>query len=223
MLRIRRRSRVLRSPVFVRRYMVRHRALVIIVPVLLILLIGLGVAVARMRPIVESLSRAKVRDVVLHAISMAVEAEVSGGELDYNRLITIEKDAGGNISALISNMALVNTLQMRIADGIVQNVETLSSADMSIPVGNVMGGILFASRGPKIPIRIQSITNVYTEFENSFASAGINQTRHRITLQVSAEIDILIPGMRSEAVVETEVLIAETIIVGVVPNLYVGE
>lgn len=201
----------------------RRSAVAAVLVLLVIIMIIIAVALARMTPIVETLSKSKARDVVLHAITIAVEDEVAGGSLDYSDLVTLEKDAAGNITALISNMAMINTLQMRIADGIVANVATLSEGKMTIPVGNVVGGILFASRGPGIPIKIQSVTNVYTSFENSFSSAGINQTQHRITLAVSAEIDILIPGRSTKSVVETEVLIAETIIVGVVPNMYVGE
>jgi sporulation protein YunB len=87
-------------------------------------------------------------------------------------------------------------------------------------VGEVLGGVLFSGRGPGIPVKIHAVTDVRTQLKNNFEAAGINQTLHKISLEITAEIDILIPGETLRATVVTEVAVAETIVVGAVPNVY---
>ena len=175
---------------------------------------------SRVRPIVAVLARAEAREYVLTAINRAVEEEVTSGRLRYAELVTLEKDASGAITALVTDMAQINLLQSRVSNGVAVNIVNLMNADLAIPIGNVVGGIIFSGRGPSVPIRVESVTDVSTQVQNDFSSGGINQTRHKITLAISAEIVILIPGNRVMATVETEVAIAETIIVGNVPNVY---
>ena len=175
---------------------------------------------ARVRPVVASLAQSEAREFVIRAIDAAISDEVEHGGLEYGKLVTLEKDGRGNITALVTNAALINILQTRISSNVVARVENVVDVNMGIPIGNAFGGVLTAGRGPRIPIKIQSVTNVNTRFTNEFSSAGINQTRHKIMLEIFVEINIGLPGDRVNAGVTAEVAIAETVIVGVVPNVY---
>jgi sporulation protein YunB len=176
--------------------------------------------VARVRPIVAVLAKAEAREYVTTAINDAVESEITAGRLRYDELVTLEKDASGAITALVTDMAKINTLQSRVSNAVARNVVNVMSEDMAIPIGDAIGGIIFSGRGPRVPLRVESVTDISSEIRNDFSSGGINQTRHKITLAISAEIVILIPGGRTTAVVTSEIAIAETIIVGTVPNVY---
>jgi sporulation protein YunB len=93
--------------------------------------------------------------------------------------------------------------------------------DIKIPIGNAVGGVIFTGRGPSFTVKILSVASVQTRFTNSFENAGINQTRHKIMLEVSAVINLYVPGTReTTTTVTTLVEVAETVIVGQVPNVY---
>ena len=77
-------------------------------------------------------------------------------------------------------------------------------------------------RGPDVPVQIIVLTSSRVEFNNSIVTAGINQTKHQINLEVIVDIDILIPWESQSAEVVTEVMIADTIIVGKVPETYLN-
>ena len=198
----------------------RRRAFVKALIALVILVALLTISFARLRPVITVLARSHAREFVIKAINRAIEDEIETGALEYNKLVALEKDTAGNITALITNSVLVNNLQTRISNGIVSNVDNLAGTKMSIPIGNAIGGVLLHGRGPGIPVKVQSVTNVQTRLANDFASVGINQTRHRLMLEISAEVTVVLPGGQDQTTVNTEVAIAETVIVGVVPNVY---
>ena len=203
-----------------RPYRPGRRALIRALIALALILAFLMYSAARVRPVVAALARSEAREFVIRAIDAAVRDEVEDGGLEYGKLVTLEKDGRGNIAALVTNAALINILQTRMSSNVVERVENVVEANMGIPIGNAFGGVLTAGRGPRIPVKIQSVTNVNTRFTNEFSSAGINQTRHKIMLEIFVEISIGLPGERVNASVTTEVAIAETVIVGVVPNVY---
>lgn len=192
------------------------RLLLIAVSIFIILML----AAARIRPVIAVLARSEARDFVIRAINDAITYEMEQGNLEYGKLVTLQKDSNGNITALVTNSVLINMLQTRISNNVVERVENVVDANMGIPIGNAISGVMFAGRGPRIPIRIPSVTNVDMGFTNEFSSVGINQTRHNIMFEISVEVDIIIPGERERTVVTTEVVIAETVIVGIVPNVY---
>ena len=203
-----------------RRFGPGHRALIKIAIVFVLVFVIFAISAARVRPVIAVLARSEAREFVIRAINDAISAEIEAGNLEYGNLVTLQKDHNGNITALVTNTAMINIMQTRISNNVVDNIENVIDANMAIPIGNAMGGMLFAGRGPRVPVRIPSVTNVETGFKNEFSSEGINQTRHIIMLAISVDIDIIIPGEREQTTVTTEVAIAETVIVGIVPNVY---
>ena len=182
--------------------------------------ITITISAARAKPIIELLARSEAREFVKKAINDAVAGEMKSGDLRYENLVVFEKNTEGNITALVTNTVLVNVLQTKLSEGVRANVLNVLDTNMRIPAGSVLGGVLLSGRGPGIPVRIQSITNVKSEFINEFSAAGINQTLHKISLCITADIDIIVPGNYFKTDVTTTVAIAETIIVGGVPNVY---
>jgi sporulation protein YunB len=182
--------------------------------------LALSVSVANARPSVAKLARSEASDYVVREINSVIESEIERGGVDYDKLVALEKDGSGRVTALVTNMALVNTLCARITSGIAERAINTIDTGASVSLGSVIGGILLSGRGPELSIKIQSITNVRTQFINDFSDAGINQTRHTLSLVISAQLDILVPGNETRAEVTTQVTVAETIIVGAVPRVY---
>ncbi|MCI8400110.1 MAG: sporulation protein YunB [Oscillibacter sp.] len=177
-------------------------------------------ATAQMRPLLESLATTRVSNTVNGIVSAAVDEAIENGDISYDDLISFEKDNEGRISAVYSNMAAFNRLQSKILDIILERIGQVSARDLSIPVGTLTGSALLAGRGPRISVRMESVGSSSATFENEFISAGINQTKHQIVLKIDVAISILLPGFSTAVVVSNEVTVAETVIVGSVPDTY---
>lgn len=177
-------------------------------------------AVLHMRPIVVDLATARTSNTVNRIVVAAINDAVDSGRIDYGRLVSFDKDANGHVTALKSNMAEFNRLQASISDDILQRMADVSTTDLSIPIGTLTGSPLLAGRGPCLHVRMQSVGTATARFDNQFSSAGINQTRHRILLDVDVHVSILLPGLTTYTKVSNEISVAETVIVGGVPDTY---
>ena len=194
------------------------RVLVFFLLVLLFTLLLTGTA--RMRPLLESLATTRVSNTVNRIIFEAVNEAIQEGDISYEELISLEKDNEGKITAVHSNMAAFNRLQAQILDIILARIDQVSARELSVPIGTLTGSALLAGRGPRISVRMESVGSSSARFENRFDSAGINQTNHQIVLKVDVSISILLPGFTTATTVSTAVTVAETVIVGSVPETY---
>lgn len=179
-----------------------------------------GMAVVQMHAMLTRLATAKVSSAVNRIMADAVNSAVNSGEFQYERLITFEKDNSGMITAVKSNMPEFNRLQSAILDQILERISEVSTRDLSIPVGSLTGSSLLSGRGPLIGVRMQSVGSSTARLENEFTSAGINQTKHRIFLDVDVYVSILLPGFATATKVSGSFTVAETVIVGSVPDSY---
>ena len=202
------------------RFTGRQRVLIWLT-VIFTLLLALTVAVVlHMKPVVVDLATARTSNAVNCIVVAAVNDAVDSGRIDYEQLVDFDKDADGHVTALRSNMAAFNRLQASIADDILQRMAEVSSTDLAIPIGTLTGSPLLAGRGPCLRVRMQSVGTATARFDNQFSSAGINQTRHRIILDVDVHVSILLPGLTTYTKVSNEISVAETVIVGGVPETY---
>ena len=202
------------------RFTGRQRVLIWLT-VIFTLLLALTVAVVlHMKPVVVDLATARISNAVNRIVVAAVNDAVDSGRIDYKQLVDFDKDAEGHVTALRSNMAAFNRLQASIADDILQRMAEVSSTDLAIPIGTLTGSPLLAGRGPCLRVRMQSVGTATARFDNQFSSAGINQTRHRIILDVDVHVSILLPGLTTYTKVSNEISVAETVIVGGVPETY---
>ena len=177
-------------------------------------------AAVQMRPLLASLATTKVSNTVTRIVSEAVYQAIEDGEIRYDGLVTFEKDETGQITAVRSNMAAFNHLQADILDTILTRIDQVSARELSIPVGTLTGFSLLAGRGPRISVRMESVGSSEANFHNEFVSAGINQTKHQIILTVDVSVSILLPGFTTATKVSNSFIVAETVIVGSVPDTY---
>jgi len=160
-------------------------------------------------------------DIVTQQINNAVAQIMAEGNYVGDYFVTFEKTDSGEVTAISSNMAKINALSAEILDRVVGATEN-HTLTVKIPAGNLTGVSLLMGRGPDVPVQIIVLTSSRVEFNNSIVTAGINQTKHQINLEVIVDIDILIPWESQNAQVVTEVMIADTIIVGKVPDTYLN-
>lgn len=175
---------------------------------------------SQLRPLLESLAATRASNAVNRIVVEAVDEAIQGGTISYEQLISFEKDVNGSITAVHSNMAACNRLQAEILDIILERISQVSARELAIPIGTLSGFSLLAGRGPRISVRMESIGSSSARFKNEFYSAGINQTNHRIILYIDVSISILLPGFTTATKVSNAVTVAETVIVGSVPETY---
>lgn len=192
---------------------------------LIIILAGLMLFMAAASMFLEELATeiavSDASDAVTVRINNAISDIMRNNDYSGDYFVSFEKNAAGEVTAISSNMARINALSAHILDCIVGVTEN-HTLTVEIPVGNLTGISLLMGRGPRIPIKIVVLTSSRVEFNNSIVTAGINQTKHQINLEVIVDIDILIPWDTVNAQVQTEILIADTIVVGQVPDTYLN-
>lgn len=138
----------------------------------------------------------------------------------YDELFTIEKDNDGNITMIKSNVIPINEIISDVAVKIQNLINERGKENIKITIGSFTGSKLLSGRGPGIPIKISSIGNVETDLRSEFSAQGINQTLHRVYLQVDCEVSILTPYNTISEKVSNQVLLIENVIVGKIPNTY---
>ncbi len=208
-----------------RRYMHRtlskkDRLLLWLAAALLALLTLALVAASHLKPVLSSLATARSANTVTRIVTAAVNETVYAGDVDYDSLISLEKDNEGRIVAVKSNMSEFNRLQSRILERVLERMSEVDTRELSIPVGTLTGSPLLAGRGPAVKVRMQTVGTPSARFENAFTSAGINQTKHQIILVVDVSVGVLLPGFSTGTRVSNSFNVAETVIVGSVPENY---
>ncbi len=173
-----------------------------------------------LKPVMTSMATARVSNLVNRIVSAAVNEAVENGDIDYQNFVIFEKDETGHITALRSNVAEVNRMQGQITDEILHRLSEGATRELEIPLGTLTGSALLAGRGPSLFVRMQAVGSASAAFRNQFTAAGINQTRHQIFLDVDVYMSILLPGMKTSTKVSNEIAVAETVIVGGVPDTY---
>ncbi len=174
---------------------------------------------SQLRPIIKSITTNQARIKSIDTINKVITEELSKNALSYSDLVTVERDSSGKVLAITTQMVKMNQLKAAIITNVQKKLGDDGNMDMGIPLGTLLGNDLLHGRGPNIPLRLTLSGNVNADFKSSFESAGINQTKHQIYLNIHTSVYSFIPGFDTTMEVETNVPIAETIIVGEVPEM----
>lgn len=172
-------------------------------------------------PTVMGSAVAEVRAICTNSVNLAVTTVVGGG-LKYDDLFTVVKDSDGDVSMVQANSPEINLISREIANLAQANLDALGSQEISVPAGTFTGLALLMGMGPEVTISVIPIGSALCDFVSYFTSAGINQTLHKIYINVHAVISIVTPIDEPTITVTAEVLVAENLIVGDVPQFYFG-
>ena len=191
---------------------------------LIILVVAVSLAFlmlrSRYRDIIQELAQTQVKNTTSDLTSDAIAKQIAQGVIQYDRIVYFEKDLDGRITALKTNMSEVNRLKTDILNLINDEILALDTSDIGIPLGSLFLPELLSGKGPAIPVHILSIRNSDAAFTSAFSQAGINQTLHQLVMVVSVDVSVLVLGQTSSFTVNSEVVVAETVIVGDVPSTY---
>lgn len=191
-----------------------------------LLVLGLVIVVAffllrsRYRAVIEDLAKTQVMNTTSDLTNDAIAKQIAVGNIAYDRIVFFEKDLQGRITALKTNMSEVNRLKTDILNIINDEILALDTSDIGIPLGSLFLPELLSGKGPAIPVHILSIRNSDANFISHFSQAGINQTLHKLTMEVSIDVAVLVLGQTTSFTMSSEVVVAETVIVGDVPQTF---
>ena len=191
----------------------------ILILFLLVIVLFLGFRV-KYRDVIRELARTQVMNSTSDLTNDAIAKQIAAGDIQYDRIVYFEKDLEGRITALKTNMTEVNRLKTDILNIINDEILALDTSDLGIPVGSLFLPEFFSGKGFNIPVHILSIRNSDANFTSHFSQAGINQSLHQLIMEVSVDVAVLVLGETGSFTVTSEVVIAETVIVGEVPQTY---
>lgn len=170
--------------------------------------------------ILRTLAQTQVQNSTSDLINDAIDTQIASGDIQYDRIVYFEKDLNGRITALKTNMSEVNRLKTSILNTINDEILAMDTADLGIPIGSMFLPEILAGKGPAIPVEIIAIRNSEATFSSNFSEAGINQTLQQLVMQISVDVSVLVLGDTSSFTVTSQVVVAETIIVGDVPETF---
>lgn len=160
-------------------------------------------------------------DVVTKTVNDSINKVIGQGVYGFDYFVSLVKDENGDITAITSDMAHINSLSTEILNSVISSTEN-GTIKVNIPVGNLSGLNLLMGKGPNVPVDIIMLTSSRVDFRNDIVSSGINQAKYQLILEVTIDIDVLVPWGTESASTVTEVIVADTVIVGKVPETYLN-
>lgn len=186
--------------------------------VIVALAIALWVYWKSMTPTILDIAQVQVKAQTTQAVNEAVLSVLQG--VDYADFVTVEKNSQNEVVLITANSNSVNQLARNASIVTQGKINTLFQQAISIPLGTLSGIPLLSQLGPDVNIVIDPVGTVQCSFVSHFETAGINQTLHRIYLNVSSTMDVIIPSSHQVVQIETPILVCETVIVGKVPDTF---
>ena len=197
---------------------IKKRKIIQIVFILIIAFSVVKIAVDAIYPIFDTLCENKAKSIAT-IISNEEVTEVMK-EYTYEDLYWIEKDKNNNIVMIKSNIITINDIISKIAVRIQEKLNQKKEENIEIALGSFTGMKLLTGRGPGVKISIVPIGNIETNLKSEFKAEGINQTIHRVYLDIKCDVNILTPFRNIEKEINNQVLLSENIIVGHIPEAY---
>ena len=169
---------------------------------------------------VLSLAQAQARSLAVRTLNEAAAELLSSGEITYDTLMHVTADENGRVRLIQANTPQMNRLAAKVSLMSQEKLQATRDQVVRVPLGSALGMTLLAGVGPNIEVHVLPVGSVQAAFHTDFQTAGINQTRHRVTLQLTAQVQLVIPTGTKTVEASTQVAMAESIIVGEVPDTF---
>ena len=171
------------------------------------------------------LRRRVVLALAVRILNEAAAELLSSAEVTYDSLMHVTADGAGQVRLNQANTPEMNRLAAQVSLLAQGRLQEKRDQVVRVPLGSAVGLTLFAGAGPKVEVRVLPVGSVHAEFHTDFQTAGINQTRHRVSLMLTARVQLVVPTGAKTVEATTQVAMAESIIVGEVPVTFtdVGE
>lgn len=204
-----------------KRFKLRRRMALLCVLVSLGLIAGSLLMVEHnLTRVVLSLAQAQARAMAVRILNESAAELLSSGAVTYDSLMCVTEDNEGRVRLIQANTPEMNRLAAQVSLLAQSKLQETRDQAVRVPLGSAMGLTLLAGAGPRIEVRILPVGSVHADFKTDFQTAGINQTRHRVSLVLTAQVQLVIPTGAQTVEATTQVAMAESIIVGEVPETF---
>lgn len=173
-------------------------------------------------PVVVNLTRQEIFSLSTSAVSDAVYDVLSDSNITYDDLVEVEYNGEDMVSVIHLNTVKLNVLARQFYQVAQNYLNKMGQNGVNIPLGAFTGLPFLSGVGPKVNIKLLPVGAMSSNFESSFLSAGINQTNHLLYINLNASVSLVLPAYSSTIDSVTEVLVAESVIVGAVPEVYMS-
>lgn len=190
----------------------------IVIVILIFLIFCMIFLECRLKPVVSGFAEVNAKSMATEAINKSVMEILDETDISCEELETIKYSNTNRITSINSNTITANKLKSKITLRVQRNLSDINNRKINIPVGSIIGGELMQGRGFSIPLNVSVSGNINSDFVSEFEQGGINQTVHKLSVKVSADLTVRLPTGTEKTKVETSVLIGETVIVGDVPS-----
>lgn len=185
-----------------------------------IILVTLALLRSHVYPVLRSLAETQVKNTASDLINDAIAEQIAMGNIQYDRIVYFEKDLNGRITALKTNIGEINRLKTDVLNIINDEILSTDESSLGVALGSLFLPEFLSGKGPKLPVRILVIRNSEADFYSDFSEAGINQTLHKLNMEVFLDVTVLVLGTTTEFTISSHMVVAETVIVGDVPETY---
>lgn len=190
----------------------------LIVPALIAVLFA--AVTLRIRPVFMEYATNICEDSALQEINNIMQDKIFSDRETYENLVILERDSQNHVTALRTDVVSIGKIKAEIVNGLFERLDDLEQATIEVPLGTVFAPNYFTGMGPSIDIGMAGLGQMYAEFISAFSSAGINQTRHQIIIEIHAGFRILTPLGGEDREIVTSYPVTDTVIIGTVPEQY---
>lgn len=172
------------------------------------------------RPVMDRALVMQGERILTQVLAEETLALLQNEEVSYNRLCRLQLDSSGKITAVETDAAQINRIKSELQKNVTARLSLLAEEELSLPLGTLLQSPFLLGRGPVVSLRVQPLGLLQSQIQSSFSAAGVNQTSHRLILSLTLRADILLPLHRAQTEASSDFLLAETVIVGDVPEYY---
>ena len=174
----------------------------------------------KLRPVLETTASTQATNLIVQAIDAAVDNCLQENDMNYRDFVTLETDTSGKVTSITSNTAANSRFKRQVVEAVIRQLGAMDSDELGVPLGTLTGQPLLSGTGPRVRVKVDSVGEVTADYANTFTSAGVNQTLHRVCLDITATVYLFLPGETLPVSVSSSVCVAETVIVGETPDTY---
>lgn len=193
-----------------------------ILTVIIVLVLILFAVTVQAQPMADAFSQDAASNAAVMCINDTINEYLQNNSFVYGDLSRIQTDENGHITAISIQTELLNMIKTGVASAIAQQFAQMQIISLKLPIGTLLGNGFFAGKGIELPYYVTYTATAKAELKNMFITRGINQTQHRIILDIEAEVKTFSLGKTHTIPVKTQVTVAETVIVGTIPEIYAG-
>ncbi len=188
----------------------------LLIPVIPLFFILLFLSFGKMSTMLREVAQSELDSIAYDIIGEVAEREIMKD--DYDDIVKIERDDSGRITSITGDTKKLNLLKLRISNELSQIMLKRTDDVVSVPLGSLTGIDFLTGRGPKINVHVYWVSGVDSEVLTSFTEAGINQTNYRVLINFKVQVGMMFAGREIGTFVDTDICIAETVIVGEIPK-----